>query len=406
MAKGWEEFFSRLTGLLDRLSKHTDRWTMYAKARLRDDERLLILDSLIDVYGDLLRICQEGRRVFLSLDDQKEREKEKNAVSWRVLIHQIWKPFEETFGSIEQELASHVYQLQDAAEAVNLKVTTEIRDKLDQSMEQAEQWKIKQERAAFMSWISSLDFETAHTLLYERRLDGTGDWIFGSREYQRWKDHDGSSLLWCFGNAGTGKSVLVSNVIDKLSQKYELLDNFGIAFAYCKYDDKSTQPLIAILPAIIKQLCYKKAILPDRIIQLFRDYSGQAKPRTEDLFKDMFQSITEEYDTVYIIIDALDECPRRTKDTLGQRGRIIDFIIDSVRSNPRVKFLVASRDEKDIRCAFQEFDGTVELEAKYVQADIKKYVKYVVNKEPDLRKLRKSMKEKIIQTLTTANNAM
>lgn len=195
-------------------------------------------------------------------------------------------------------------------------------------------------------------------------------------------------------------------MIDKLSQKYELLDNFGIAFAYCKYDDKSTQPLIAILPAIIKQLCYKKAVLPDRIIQLFRDYSGQAKPRTEDLFKDMFQSITEEYDTVYIVIDALDECPRKTKDTLGQRGRIIDFIIDSVRSNPRVKFLVASRYENDIRRAFQNFDRTVELEAKYVRADIKKYVKYVVNKEPDLRKLGKNMKEKIIQTLTTANNAM
>lgn len=402
MAKQWEQFFSKLTTLLGRLSIQTDRWAMYAKAQFKDDEKPLVLDSLVNVYGDLLNVCQEGRRVFLQLEDQKE----KRAVSARVLVHQIWKPFEETFGEIEDQLKSHVDQLHDAVGAVNLKATTEIRERLDKSLKRDEKDGIQKERAAFMNWISSLDFERAHKLLYERRLEGTCEWIFESREYRRWQDHRGSSLLWCYGNAGTGKSVLVSNVVDRLTQQFELLDNFGIAFAYCKYDDKNTQPLVAILPAIIKQLCYKKDPLPDRIMRLFRDYSGQSRPPTEDLFKDMFNSIAEEYETVYVVIDALDECPCETKDGLGQRGRTIDFVLESVQSGSRVKFLVASRYETDIQEAFHHFDRTVELEAKFVKADIRKYITHAVKKQASLRKLGPKLKDKIIRTLTSENDAM
>lgn len=66
----------------------------------------------------------------------------------------------------------------------------------------------------------------------KERQSGTCDWIFNLPEYKQWFDADQSALLWVYGNAGCGKTVLMAAMIDKLRQ---LANDNGsvVAYSFC-----------------------------------------------------------------------------------------------------------------------------------------------------------------------------
>ncbi|KAF5008872.1 hypothetical protein FDECE_4896 [Fusarium decemcellulare] len=51
------------------------------------------------------------------------------------------------------------------------------------------------------------------------RLRGTGDWVYPSAAYQQWHDEPDARILWVRGAPGSGKSVLATSVIEKLSRE-------------------------------------------------------------------------------------------------------------------------------------------------------------------------------------------
>ena len=69
--------------------------TEYAKA---SDQEELVLETLANVYGDLLRFCQHAHRVFTDQAVQRKW------VSWRVFWRLQWIPFEDEFGRIKADL--------------------------------------------------------------------------------------------------------------------------------------------------------------------------------------------------------------------------------------------------------------------------------------------------------------
>ncbi|CAG7558417.1 unnamed protein product [Fusarium equiseti] len=50
-------------------------------------------------------------------------------------------------------------------------------------------------------------------------IEGTGEWLHHSQNYQRWRESSEDGLLWIEGVPGSGKSVVAANMIHKLSQE-------------------------------------------------------------------------------------------------------------------------------------------------------------------------------------------
>ena len=70
---------------------------------------------------------------------------------------------------------------------------------------------IADDKSQVLQWLSSLEPQKRHQHLRESRLEGVGQWIFQTSEFQRWNTgEDGSahSVLFCHGDPGVGKTHL------------------------------------------------------------------------------------------------------------------------------------------------------------------------------------------------------
>lgn len=76
---------------------------------------------------------------------------------------------------------------------------------------------------------------------------------------------------------------------------------------------------------------------------------------------------------MYVVIDALDECP--------ERHHILGFIANVVQELPCIKFFITSRRELDIIEAFEKSNTpTIQIKAENVAVDIKRFVQDEVAK--------------------------
>ena len=69
------------------------------------------------------------------------------------------------------------------------------------------------ETAEILAWLSPHDPRIRHQDIREHRVEGVGDWLLRSKEYQNWRDgiHGGesnNSTLFCYGDPGVGKTYI------------------------------------------------------------------------------------------------------------------------------------------------------------------------------------------------------
>lgn len=67
-----------------------------------------------------------------------------------------------------------------------------------------------EERERILTWISTLDHMQKHYDTRKPRANGTGTWFLRETSFRVWEDTSrlGSSVLWCHGIQGSGKSIL------------------------------------------------------------------------------------------------------------------------------------------------------------------------------------------------------
>lgn len=93
--------------------------------------------------------------------------------------------------------------------------------------------------------------------------------------------------------------------------------------------------------------------------------------------RDCFLSLAESFSEVFVVFDALDECPEK------KRHDILGFITEVVTASVpcRVKVFATSRREMDIAKAFEDRHvPTVQILAENVAADIETFARSKVEK--------------------------
>lgn len=185
----------------------------------------------------------------------------------------------------------------------------------------------------------------------------------------------------------------------------ELREGDALCFAYYNYRDMQLKDLHQIIAALIKQLCRRKDQLPCDLLQTKHDALPPSLVGTQE----RFMSLVEDLHQVYVVFDALDECPEQ------ERRAILKFIIGIVAAQVRcrVKVFVTSRKEMDIAEAFGDRHiPTIQIQAENVTADIKTFVCSQVEKlrvgdhGKTLYITNDTLKERIIWTLATKAEGM
>jgi hypothetical protein len=110
----------------------------------------------------------------------------------------------------------------------------------------------------------------------------------------------------------------------------------------------------------------------------------------------------------YVIIDALDECPK-TSGFPTARGKALQLVKELVDLRlPNLRICVASRPEVDIRDMLESMTSLqVSLHDESGQRkDIFNYITHVVNTDPTMRRWRKEDKELVIKIVSDKANGM
>jgi len=187
------------------------------------------------------------------------------------------------------------------------------------------------------------------------------------------------------------------------------MDSFSVVvFWYFSFADEKTKSVRNFLCSIVRDLCSQTLHLPDVVLDSYaRHNNGQQGATTKDLLH-MFQALAPGFDHVYLIGDALDECPQSElcrDDLLNGIHEIADSNLDCLH------FLTTSRDEVDIRLSFRRLQrpdrSFAVLEAKgiCVQEDIKKFLESQLQ-DDKYAKWSSAEKDNVITTLADQADGM
>lgn len=168
-----------------------------------------------------------------------------------------------------------------------------------------------------LDWLSPVIHDqsrkTFHQSLKSRRLPSSGSWLLQDEEYLQWQDSEKSSIAWVRGTSGTGKTMLLSRVVDHLESKFleeERSDRLAFFYVPPEQEISAGSDPNEVIRNIVRQLSHSQSSreLEPAIAQIYR----QSNPFTDrpprpmrSMCADMIISLTHDF-PIYIIVDALD----------------------------------------------------------------------------------------------------
>ncbi|KAF1993263.1 hypothetical protein P154DRAFT_549673 [Amniculicola lignicola CBS 123094] len=209
------------------------------------------------------------------------------------------------------------------------------------------------EERRHLDWISPTDYPAQQSDNIRRRQQGTSEWILKADETVQWFKQV-NRTLFCTGIPGAGKTIVATIVIDHLLQ---LIEHSGSGVAY---DDAS------MLATNLKQLMPMQSRWATTDLATIRKMEG-AHQLPGSLLKEILgdlRKVMAEFPTVYIIVDALDECRDACLQTfLAQLGKL--------RKKHDIRFMATSREIPGIVDAFK---GALQLEIMTKGEDVRLFV--------------------------------
>jgi hypothetical protein len=188
-----------------------------------------------------------------------------------------------------------------------------------------------------------------------------------------------------------------------------------MGYYYFDFRDTTKQDIRGLLTSLLAQFCAESDSCHDILSELYsKNSAGSRQPDIRSLvecLKKMLQ--LSQQPTIYIIMDALDECPSSSGFPKTARKKVLDFIEELLElSLPNLRICVTSRPEVDIRdvlVPLQESLTSHEMslhDESGQQNDVLNYISSVVLTDGEMRRWRSEEKQLVIDTLSAKADGM
>jgi hypothetical protein len=184
----------------------------------------------------------------------------------------------------------------------------------------------------------------------------------------------------------------------------------SIGFFYHDFRDDQKKDRHGLLSSLLVQLCHQSDSYSDKLTEFYLEHdNGSQQPSDTALLRCLMDLLKLPGQApVYLIVDALDECPNTTAMPSPRENvlKLVEQLIDS--QLPNLRICVTSRPEIDIKalleplcfCSISLHDESGQLE------DIENYIKSVVTKDSRNRKWKAEDKQLVIDVLTRNADGM
>jgi len=258
----------------------------------------------------------------------------------------------------------------------------------------------KQENEDFQkitAWISNAEFTKTHHDNLGRRQSGTGEWLISDPTFNSWVAGK-ERMLWCSGLPGAGKTTLASSVIDWL-QSQEHGTETMVLYLYFSYKQDDTQTPVNMVGGLLNQILRLKGVISDSTRALYNKHHGKGtKGELTELTLLLKQELNPST-TVFVVIDALDECPERD-------GRRSEFLDEIAKFPENVRTLITSRYSQRIE---ESFKDVAHIEIRATDGDVKRYIVARIPRERILARHVRSkaaLMDKITETVIESSQGM
>jgi hypothetical protein len=168
--------------------------------------------------------------------------------------------------------------------------------------------------------------------------------------------------------------------VEKIKYECKSKPNSSISYAwiyfYCDFSKSNKQTVEGILLSLLTQLLYQSRDIPSAITQLYSQHQHE-RPSSSSL-KHALKSILAAFSSVFLIVDALDEC-------FGdERASLLKFVreINTAWVLEGLHLVVTSRPETDIEKALKSLHTNsyqIDLSQSEISTDIATYVESVLH---------------------------
>jgi len=204
-------------------------------------------------------------------------------------------------------------------------------------------------------------------------------------------------------------SLVSSAVIEEIETMQESgLASLAIFFYDFREDRK--KDLTGLLSSVLFQLCDQSNSYYDILSTFYSTHRNGAQSPGDDKLVQCLMNILKrpEPRPVYLVIDALDECPS-TSSLSSPREVLLSFLEDLVEARlPNVHICVTSRPEVDIKTILEPlaFHSVSLHDEKGQKADIIKYIKSIVDTNKNMQNWNPEHKRLVIDVLTKKADGM
>ena len=186
---------------------------------------------------------------------------------------------------------------------------------------------------------STYDYQT--TWKQTRKL-GNATLFQGNAEYQAWKHSATSCTLVYTGKLGSGKSVLMANIVDDLHLRN---NHILVTYFFCRYDLPESLKAQTVFGSLARQLLVTISDLSNDTRSL---YDRSETLDIDEVLDLLHRNIPPDM-IAYFIVDGLDECSTQEKENVIRQLRILQdkfklLICISLRLEPETTLELKSED--------------------------------------------------------------
>ena len=287
-------------------------------------------------------------------------------------------------------------------------------------------------QASCKSWLSAPDPSANYYFGCNTRVPGTKDWFIHSNVFEGWRKN--GSLLWICdkGRLFTAFHILTvdhgpysghrkdhtlvcrnsvvwlsdltsmsSSLIIEDLERLRITELACVVYFYFDYREPKKQGIRGLLSSLLVQLCAQSDVCRGVLSTLYLARSHEIRqPNIQTLtqcLKDMLAHLSS--DSVYIIIDGLNECPTGLPSPRGEILRLLKAI--GALRYPNLHICILSRAEPDIKAALDPLTShhaSIHGESGQ-EKDIAAYVKSLIDSDTRMKKWPPKDKVYVIETL-------
>ena len=203
--------------------------------------------------------------------------------------------------------------------------------------------------------------------------------------------------MWLHGNAGCGKTILCSALLQSILQRRDSHPDTAIGFFYFYFNDTEKQSSSKAIRSLTFQLALQIDGLPNLEKLYEKCENGNGQP-AEDAIESLLRNTAARAKHAYIVLDAIDECTDR-ESLLVSLKELIDV--------QGLCIIATSQREKDIKEQFSPVAKyNINIENTLVDEDIFVYTRDRVAADLKLKRRSPTMQEDIITVVTGRADGM